>query len=283
MSRPRWAAIGWSSPSIRHIIWRVRATETGAECSAISLASAMAAGSRSSAGCTERTSPPSSASLAGNSRPVQDHSTALLIPTTRGRNHDEHASGTMPRRANTKPNRACSPASRTSIGRVMVAPTPTAAPLIAPITGLRESKMRNVSIPPPSRGTPDEPTTSLPPRANVSPPRPRSAPAQNARPAPVTTTARTSSSASVRSNAAIISLIIVAVNALRRSGRSRVSVATPPSTSSRICEKSSVTAGPYRGLLTPGRPTATSRTAGSSCRSRRRDRAGATRRSRGPT
>ena len=28
------------------------------------------------------------------------------MPTSRGRNHDEHASGTMPRRANTKPNLA---------------------------------------------------------------------------------------------------------------------------------------------------------------------------------
>ena len=57
------------------------------------------------------------------------------MPTTRGRNHDEQASGTIPRRANTKPNLAVSEASRTSIGRVIVAPTPTAGPLIAAITG----------------------------------------------------------------------------------------------------------------------------------------------------
>ena len=42
-----------------------------------------------------------------------------------------------------------------SIGSVMVTPTPTAAPLIAPITGFVQSKMRNETMPPPSRGTPD--------------------------------------------------------------------------------------------------------------------------------
>jgi hypothetical protein len=41
----------------------------------------------------------------------------------------------------------------TSIGSVIDAPAPTAAPLIAPITGLRESKMRSAITPPRSRGT----------------------------------------------------------------------------------------------------------------------------------
>ena len=58
------------------------------------------------------------------------------MPTTRGRNQDEQASGTIPRRAKTKPKRADSLAKRTSIGKVIVAPTPTAGPLIAAITGL---------------------------------------------------------------------------------------------------------------------------------------------------
>ena len=40
---------------------------------------------------------------------------------------------------------------RTSIGSVMVMPTPTAGPLIAAITGFFDSKMRSVSRPPPSR------------------------------------------------------------------------------------------------------------------------------------
>ena len=43
-----------------------------------------------------------------------------------------------------------------SIGSVIVTPTPTAAPLIAAITGFVHSKIRSVSSPPPSRvtGTP---------------------------------------------------------------------------------------------------------------------------------
>ena len=147
------------------------------------------------------------------------------MPTTRGRNQLDAASGTMPRRANTNPNRAAVLASRMSIGNVIVTPTPTAAPLIAPITGFFESKIRSASMPPPSRGTPASVCTSLPPLANVSPPDDRSAPAQNARPAPVTITARTSSSASARSNASIISFIIVPVNAFSLSGRDNVIVA----------------------------------------------------------
>ena len=59
----------------------------------------------------------------------------------------------MPRRAKTKPIFAPSAAMRTSIGSVIVMPTPTAGPLIAAITGLCDSKMRSVTCPPPSRGT----------------------------------------------------------------------------------------------------------------------------------
>ena len=63
--------------------------------------------------------------------------------------------------------------------------------------------------------------------------RERSMPAQNARPAPVTTTARTASSrASVRKNRSS-SRAMVRSNALSWPGRSRVSVATPSSSTSR--------------------------------------------------
>ena len=57
----------------------------------------------------------------------------------------------MPRRANTKPMRASSAARRMSIGSVIVAPTPTAGPLIAAITGFFESNTRSVNSPPLSR------------------------------------------------------------------------------------------------------------------------------------
>ena len=60
------------------------------------------------------------------------------MPTMRGRNQLLHASGTMPRRANTKPNRAVAAAMRMSIGSVIVTPTPTAGPLIAAMIGFFE-------------------------------------------------------------------------------------------------------------------------------------------------
>ena len=123
-----------------------------------------------------------------------------------------------------------------SMASCMVTPTPTAAPFTAAITGLRLSKMRRVRRPPPSRWTPP---TRAATRAGslrvelskVEPPAERSAPAQKPRPAPVTITARTASSASVRSNAAIMSTIIWVVKAFSRSGRLRVMVAMPSSTS----------------------------------------------------
>ena len=69
----------------------------------------------------------------------------------RGRNQLDAASGTMPRWENTKPNRAFSEAMRMSIASCMVTPMPTAAPLMAPMTGFRHLKMRSVTWPPPSR------------------------------------------------------------------------------------------------------------------------------------
>jgi len=47
--------------------------------------------------------------------------------------------------------RAALEARRRSIGKVMVAPKPTAGPLMAAMTGFLEAKMRNVTKPPPSR------------------------------------------------------------------------------------------------------------------------------------
>ena len=160
------------------------------------------------------------------------------MPTMRGRNQPDAASGTMPRRAKTKPKRAVSDARRMSIGSVIVAPMPTAGPLIAPMIGFRQRNMRSVTSPPPSRCAPSLPvipsrsaSSRVSSESNVSPPLERSAPAQKPRPRPVTTTTRTSSSASTRSNACSSSNIIVPVNALSLSGRSSVIVATPSATS----------------------------------------------------
>ena len=61
------------------------------------------------------------------------------MPTMRGKNQLEQASGVIPILLNTKPMRACSEARRISIAQVMVAPMPTAAPLMAAITGFLQS------------------------------------------------------------------------------------------------------------------------------------------------
>ncbi len=158
------------------------------------------------------------------------------MPTILGRNQLEQASGTMPRRENTKPKRAVSLAMRISMASCMVAPMPTAGPLTAAITGLRQLKIASVTRPPPSRTYSALQSISVPSarmrsgrsvrfwESNVSAPDDRSAPAQNARPAPVTTMARILSSLSARENASINSLIIVPVKALSFSGRLSVMV-----------------------------------------------------------
>ncbi|WRL65068.1 hypothetical protein U6N30_05060 [Blastococcus brunescens] len=204
----------------------------------ISRAIAYAAGSSSASGTTRETSRPRRASAASNTRPVATHSIAWLMPTTRGRNHDDAASGTMPTRPKTNPKRADSAAMRMSIGRVSVAPMPTAGPLIAAITGLRSAANGSDATPPASRGRPPMSWLSGPggrtrvrrsPKVPGQPP--RSAPAQNARPDPVTTTTRTASSASAAAATAASSSAMVEVKAFSRSGRCSHTVATPSATS----------------------------------------------------
>ena len=77
--------------------------------------------------------------------------------------------------------RACVDAMRMSIGSVMVTPTPTAAPLIAAITGFLSLKISSVSSPPPSRCFSACAAPSRL-RSKVDGPRPRSAPAQKRAP-----------------------------------------------------------------------------------------------------
>ena len=69
----------------------------------------------------------------------------------RGRNQVDAASGTMPSRPKTKPIRAFVEASRRSIASVIVAPIPTAGPLIAAITGFGSAWIASVTLPPVSR------------------------------------------------------------------------------------------------------------------------------------
>ena len=186
-----------------------RAPPTSPRCSPRSrAASARAAGSRSSSGSTTRlTSRPASASSAENTRPVKTHSAAWLMPTSRGQ--EPRAARLRARRRGGRTRSRSAPRSTRCgcpSGSVMVTPKPTAGPLMAAITGFFRSKMRSVTRPPPSRCSPvgASPRAARRGRRSGRPPD-RSAPAQNARPAPVTMTARTASSASAWSSAAISS------------------------------------------------------------------------------
>ena len=136
------------------------------------------------------------ASAASKTRPVLVHSSAWLMPTTRGRNHDEQASGTMPRRANTKPNLAVSLARRMSIGSVMVTPTPTAGPLIGADhrLGAVEDPQRHQAAAVAWARRRRSPVAAA--VAKVSPPMRQVGPGAEPPPPPVMTTTRTSSSAS---------------------------------------------------------------------------------------
>ncbi len=186
--------------------------------------SAWAAGSSSSGGRTRETRRPASASSARKSRPVATHSMAWLMPTIRGRNQLLAASGTMPRRAKTKPMRARGAGEPHVHGqghgdadadgravdggdhRLLAledAQRDLAAAVAMAIQGLLRAGYRRSG-----RQTPDR--------------RRRRRPG----PAPVTTTARTSSLASISSKTPRSSCCIRGVKAFRRSGRLRVSVST---------------------------------------------------------
>ena len=104
-----WASIGSGAPSIRHSIWRVIATDT-ADVVDGDLRGDLVGGRQQVVGRVDRAHEAAGRAprAASNTRPVKVHSSAVLMPTTRGRNHDEQASGTRPRRANTNPNLAVS-------------------------------------------------------------------------------------------------------------------------------------------------------------------------------
>ena len=142
-----------------------------------------------------------------------------------------------------------------SIASVMVAPMPTAAPLIAAITGLGHAWIASATLPPVSR-TPSWYGASVrwsrrsagvgsasSSRPKTLPSADRSMPAQNARPEPVTTIARIASSVAAERKKCSSSRAMVTVNALRDSGRSRVSVQTP---SSSVVDREGVVGQPCR-------------------------------------
>ncbi|MBV6430198.1 MAG: hypothetical protein IANPNBLG_00302 [Bryobacteraceae bacterium] len=113
----------------------------------------------------------------------------------------------------------------------MTKPKPTAGPLIAAITGFgtlssQECRWASSNAPPLTF-----PCSLASPLREIELNRLMSAPAQNPRPAPVRTIARTSSSAAALQIAAAVSSSIRRVQAFNLSGRFNVTVATASDTS----------------------------------------------------
>ena len=162
------------------------------------------------------------------------------IPTMRERNQEEVASGVMPMRPKTRPILPFVETRRASIGRVIVAPMPTAAPLMAAMTGFRQAWMARATRPPVSRtrASPGSSRSVMSSRVGVrdsSRPKTlsfavRSIPAQKALPAPVTTTARTPSSSLTSWKVASSSSAICTVKEFISSGRSSVTRRIPSCT-----------------------------------------------------
>ena len=147
---------------------------------------------RSTSSATVRTSPAATASAALTVRPDISQSSAVGMPTRRGRNHDEHASGTMPSRVNTKPNVA-SGAREARVHRERHRRADTDGRAVH----RGDHRLRAVEDAQHDDAAGIAARIAGRPRRSARP-TPRSAPAQNARPEPVTTTARTSGSASTR-------------------------------------------------------------------------------------
>ena len=127
--------------------------------------------------------------------------------------------GRMPTRACVSANTARSEAIRKSQPSAISRPPVNTAPLIAPMIGVCIFAVASMQL-----CERNSSKYSLPSRCASF----RSTPAQNAGSAPVSTTARTDSSASASVSAAYAALIRARLNAFRASGRLSVSTRTGP-------------------------------------------------------
>ena len=127
--------------------------------------------------------------------------------------------GRMPTRACVSANTARSEATRKSQPSAISSPPVNVAPLIAPMIGVRILATAAMQLCDRNSSKYFSPSRC----ASL-----RSTPAQNAGSAPVSTTARTESSASASVNAVYVALIRSRLNAFRASGRFSVSTLTAP-------------------------------------------------------
>jgi len=236
-------------PSVSRMTRRIARTATG-PLAAIIPAIESARSSAWPSGTTCPTSPIESASGAVMCRPVSSRSAATVYGIWRTSRTADPPSGNSPQRASETPNRALWAATLMSHACRISVPPAMAGPSTAAISGLvRRRPLSSGSI---------TDTSSSPSRA------PgwsdvialRSAPAQNAPPAPVSTQTRMSGSLSVMSQACCISAIIGPLSALRACGRFIVTISTCPRRSMSACGAASLVsiAASIAGIPSLGRP-----------------------------
>ena len=176
--------------------------------------------------------PKAKASSAVTFSPSIRISVARPAPTMRGSSQAQPMSApASPTELNRKRNDAERARIRKSAARAMTAPAPAATPLRAAMIGFGSSRMRWTTAPVirvNSRTSRWSPPSSRRPMMS-----PTSPPEQKPRPSPWTTTTATSSRCSSSVKTSRRSAYTSSVRAFSRSGRSKLTVATPPSTSKR--------------------------------------------------
>src|SRR6516162_10916175 len=163
-------------------------------------------------------------------RPVSSKSAATVYGICRGSRTADPPSGNSPQRASETPNRALSPATRMSVAWSISVPPATATPSTAAISGLvRRRPLSKGSITDASNAP--DPASPGCDRVIAF----RSAPAQNAPPAPVSTHTRMPGSLSTWSQAWRSSASIGPLSAFRTCGRFIVTTRTCPRCSMSAC------------------------------------------------
>src|SRR6185503_1514831 len=159
--------------------------------------------------------------------PVMSSSVACPRPTSLGRSQEAPMSAPdSPTRTKRNAIFAVSDATRMSHAEAITAPAPATVPFNAAITGFRHRRMfriRSQVMSVKRRRPAASSEKSAPMMSSTSPPE------QKARPAPVSTTARTAGSLSTAGKRSRSSEYTSKVRAFSRSGRLRVTVATPVS------------------------------------------------------
>ncbi len=230
VSRTNASASSWASASVRPqsaaSCALTAAIATGAQLATRSAAYARAAATSSSRGNTRSTKPSANASSATTTRLETSRSAARAGPIIRVSSQLAPNSAGSPRRVKEAAILMPAAANRRSHDRAWIRPMPAQAPLTTAMVGLRNERawvmgrVRHAGL---SAAGPCDTLSRWP----------ISIPGQKLLPAPVTSTTRTAGSSSQASSRSKKARSISSVQAFFRSGRCRVSVAMPLSTSQR--------------------------------------------------